>query len=276
MPGKSGVISTLLRIILLGITGYGLIVIFLFFWQDRMVYYPMKQMEGTPADVGLHYREIELVTPDGVRLSAWYVGTGNTQDVLLFCHGNAGNISHRLKSLSIFHNLGLNILLFDYRGYGKSGGKPSEQGTYLDAETAWRYLVEKEKIPAERILLFGRSLGGAVAAYLASKVNARALILESTFTSIPDVGAEAYPFFPVRLLSRYRYNTLELLPGITIPVLVVHSPDDEIISFDHGKSLFEAANEPKYFLNIFGGHNVGFTDSGSIYTDGLKEFLARL
>lgn len=268
--------GAVLRVILWVFIGYSLVVLYVFLLQDRMVYYPMKQMTGTPADAGLHYRELGLVTPDGVGLSAWFIGNDRTRDVVLFCHGNAGNISHRLESLTIFHNLGLNILIFDYRGYGKSGGKPSEQGTYLDAETAWRFLVETEKIPPERILLFGRSLGGAVAAHLASKFKAGALILESTFTSIPDVGANAYPFLPVRLLSKYRYDTLGLLPRINMPVLVVHSPDDEIIPFIHGKTLFEAAKDPKQFLKISGGHNVGFSDSGTIYTDGLNEFLSRI
>lgn len=263
----------LLRILLWGLVCYAVIVLYVFFSQKGMVYMPMKRIDGTPSDIGLPYREVGLVTNDGVGLSAWFVGTDKTRDVVLFCHGNAGNISHRLDSFSIFHRLGLNTFIFDYRGYGRSGGEPSEQGTYRDVEAAWRYLTEAEKIPPQRIILFGRSLGGAVAAQLTVKVKPKALILESTFTSLTDVGAEAYPFLPVRLLSRYRYDTRRFLPEIHVPVLVVHSPDDEIIPFSHGKALFEAANEPKEFLKIFGDHNGGFYNSGEIYTNGLKKFL---
>ncbi len=264
----------LLRILLWIFVCYAVIVLYAFFNQKRMLYMPMKRIDRTPSDIGLPYREVGLVTSDGVGISAWFVGADKSRDVLLFCHGNAGNISHRLESFSIFHRLGLNTFIFDYRGYGRSGGEPSEQGTYLDAAAAWRYLTEAEKIPPQRIILFGRSLGGAVAAQLASTVKPKALILESTFTSVIDAGAQAYPFLPVRLLSRYRYDTRSLLPGIRVPVLVVHSPDDEIIPFDHGKALFETANEPKEFLKIFGDHNGGFYNSGDIYFNGLKEFLA--
>jgi len=266
----------LLRILLWVFICYTVILIYVFFSQKGMVYMPMKEIGGTPSDIGLPYREVSLVTTDGVALSAWFVGTDISRDVVLFCHGNAGNISHRLESLSIFHRLGLNTFIFDYRGYGRSGGEPSEQGTYLDAAAAWSYLTEIEQIPPGRIILFGRSLGGAVAAQLASNVTPKALFLESTFTSITDVGARAYPFLPVRLLSRYRYDTRRLLPGIRVPVLVVHSPDDEIIPFSHGNVLFEVANEPKWFLKISGDHNGGFYNSGEIYFNGLKEFLLKI
>lgn len=266
----------ILRILLWVGVCYILIVLFIYFNQGRMVYFPMKTMGGTPSDIGLPYREVGLVTSDGVGLSAWFVGMDKSRDVVLFCHGNAGNISHRLESLSIFHRLGLNTFIFDYRGYGRSGGEPSEEGTYLDAGAAWRYLTEAEHIPPQRIILFGRSLGGAVAAQLATKVTPKALILESTFTSVTDVGARAYPFLPVRLLSRYRYDTRRLLPDIRVPVLVVHSPDDEIIPFRHGIALFEVANEPKRFLKISGDHNGGFFNSGEIYTGGLNEFLLKI
>jgi fermentation-respiration switch protein FrsA (DUF1100 family) len=194
--------------------------------------------------------------------------------VILFFHGNAGNISHRLDTLEIFHTLGLSTFIIDYRGYGQSEGRPSEQGTYLDAEAAWRYLVEQRQVPPERMIIFGRSLGGAVAAWLAQAHPPRALILESTFTSLPDMAATYLPFLPVRSLARFDYNTLARLPDIHCPVLVVHSPDDEVVPYSHGRQLFEAASEPKEFLELRGGHNEGFLISDN-YQAGLEAFIAR-
>jgi pimeloyl-ACP methyl ester carboxylesterase len=270
-------IAVILRILAVLFSLYILLLIFLFFNQRGMVYFPHKTITATPLDIPLPYREVFLETSDGVPLCAWMVGDDNDRDVVLFCHGNAGNISHRLDSFAIFHRIGLRSFIFDYRGYGRSEGKPSEEGTYRDVEAAWQYLIDTEKIPPGRIILFGRSLGGAVAAYLAAKpdIKARALILESTFTSVPDLGAQSYPFFPVRLLSRYRYNTKALLPGIHLPVLVIHSPQDEMIPFNHGKTLFDAANEPKQFLEISGSHNEGFSDCVEEYTAGLRTFLEK-
>lgn len=265
--------TTVLRMLLLFFSCYLVLVLLVFFFQKRMLYMPYRSMNGSPSDIGLSFRETAFKTSDGVPICGWFVGQGRGRDVVLFCHGNAGNISHRLDSFHIFDYLGLDTFIFDYRGYGKSGGSPSEKGTYLDVEAAWKYLVETEHIKPERIILFGRSLGGAVAAHLALKVKAKALVLESTFTSVPDVGAQVYPFLPVRLLSRYRYDTRSILPRIHLPVLVVHSPDDEIIPYSHGKTLFETANEPKRFLKIFGGHNEGFFNSKEIYIDGFKKFL---
>jgi hypothetical protein len=167
----------------------------------------------------------------------------------------------------------LSVFIVDYRGYGQSEGRPTEQGTYLDADAAWRYLVEERQVPPSEIVLFGRSLGGAVASWLAQNYTPRALILESTFTSIADVGAASYPFLPVRLLSRLQYNTLKRMPDIDCPVLIVHSPEDRLIPYAHGRRLFEAAQEPKEFLTIKGGHNDGFIISAQAYEAKLEEFI---
>jgi fermentation-respiration switch protein FrsA (DUF1100 family) len=173
--------------------------------------------------------------------------------VVLFCHGNAGNVSHRLDTLQFFRSLGLGTLIFDYRGYGRSDGSPSEKGTYRDAEAAWRHLVEQRQIPPERIVILGRSLGGAVAARLAADQRPGALVVESAFTSVPDLAARMFPVYPVHLLARIRYNTLKWIRRVHCPVLVVHSRDDEMIPFRHGRRLFEAAPEPKEFLELRGG-----------------------
>ena len=202
------------------------------------------------------------------------VALGGAAPVVLFCHGNAGNISHRLESIALFHRLGLSVLIFDYRGYGDSEGKPDEQGTYRDARAAWRHLRELRGVAGDDIILFGRSLGAAVAAWLAARERPRAVILESAFTSAASLGAEHYPWLPVDLLLRHRYDTLARVSEIRAPLLVVHSRDDEIVPFHHGRALFDAAAEPKRLLEIRGGHNDGFLASGAVYRDALAAFLA--
>ena len=241
--------------------------------QSRLVYFPSRQVQWTPDVAGLEYEAVTLVASDGVKTSAWFVPATKPRGVVLFCHGNAGNISHRLDTMQLHHSLGLSSLHIDYRGYGQSEGKPSEQGTYRDAEAAWRYLTETRKIPAGQIIIHGRSLGGGVAAWLAAKHAPRGLILESTFTSVPDLGAELYPFLPVRLVARIHYDTRKRLADIKCPVLIVHSPQDEIIPYRHGRRLFEAAREPKTFLEIQGGHNEGWAQSGQQYKQGIDAFV---
>lgn len=247
-----------------------------FVFQSRLLYMPGRTVRYTPRDTGLSYEEVILETEDQVQLCAWLVPAERPRAVVLLCHGNAGNISDRLDTIRLFHELGLTTFIFDYRGYGASRGSPSEKGTYLDAEAAWDYLVHTKEIPAGDIIVFGRSLGGAVAARLAEQRAPKALILESSFTSVPDLGARLYPFLPVRLLSRFSYNAEKHVRGITCPVLVVHSPQDEIVPFTLGQRLFDAANEPKTFLQIRGGHNEGFLVSGRVYTDGIDAFISGL
>jgi fermentation-respiration switch protein FrsA (DUF1100 family) len=196
--------------------------------------------------------------------------------VILFCHGNAGNISHRLESIEMFNRLRLSTFIFDYRGYGKSNGTPSEKGSYLDAMGAWNYLIEHEGLAPSDIILFGRSLGGAIACWLAGQNRPKALIIESTFTSVPDLAEELYFYLPVRWLCRYRYNTLSFVQKIRCPVLVIHSEEDEIVSFSHGRKLFNAAKEPKFFLKISGSHNEGFVISSKLYMNGIKTFLDKI
>lgn len=243
--------------------------------QSRFVYFPQAEMTATPQDVGLPYEAVDLKAADGPRLLGWFVPAQPPRGVVLFCHGNAGNISHRLDSILLFHRLGLSTFIFDYRGYGQSEGKPTEQGTYLDAEAAWGYLVQTRQVAPTEIILFGRSLGGAVAAWLAQGRAPKALIVESTFTSVPDIAAELYPFLPARLLSTFDYSTADYLRQVSCPVLVVHSRGDEMIAFSHGERLFRAANEPKEFLEIRGTHNEGFLTSGRLYEEGLDSFISR-
>ena len=246
---------------------------FLFITQSHYVYYPERALLANPGRIGLRYENVSFETLDGVQLSGWFIPSDSAREVILFCHGNAGNISHRLESIQIFHRLGLNVFIFDYQGYGQSRGKPTEQGTYKDAEAAWNYLVVERQMEPSQVIIFGRSLGGAVAAWLAQSHRPAVLILESTFTSLPDIAAKLYPFLPVRLLLRFEYNTSKYLTRVDCPVLIIHSRDDEIMPVSHGRQLFETASEPKRFLEISGTHNEGFITSGEIYYEGLNTFI---
>lgn len=243
--------------------------------QDRYIYFPDKTLIATPRHIGLAFEELSLLTEDGIRLHGWFIPAPAAQTTLLFLHGNAGNISHRLDSLRLFHGLGLNVLIFDYRGYGRSGGVPSEQGTYRDADAAWRYLTQTRGIPTAKIVVFGRSLGGAVAVWLAGHSAPAALILESTFTSVRDMASRYYPYLPVSVLLRNRYPTLDRIGALRLPTLVVHSHDDEIIPYEFGQRLYAALRGPREFLSLHGGHNDAFLTDQTRYRDGLAGFLRR-
>ncbi len=272
-------IDGLLPYLVIPVAIYLGMLLLLYLMQSRLIYYPnlpSRDLETTPAALGLEFRSLTISTTDDIRLHAWFLPAEKPRATLLFCHGNAGNISHRLDTLRIFHGLGLNVLIFDYRGYGLSEGSPSESGSYEDAQAVWRYLRDDLGIPADKILIFGRSLGGAVAANLATRYAAGGLILESTFTSVPDLAASLYPFFPVRWLSRFGYHTQQALSSISAPILVAHSPDDEVIPFEHGERLFQSATPPKTFLKLSGGHNDGFLQSGETYIRGLDLFIESL
>ena len=247
----------------------------LIIFQSSLVFYPEidREVVATPSQVGLPYENLHLETSDGVDLHGWYIPAPQSRGTVLFLHGNAGNISHRLDSVRMFHRLGYSMLIFDYRGYGNSSGKPSERGTYRDAEAAWRYLTEQRHIPSCRIVLFGESLGGAVAAWLAALQKPAALVIASGFTSVPDLGQRLYPYFPVRWLARIRYDAREYLRSVTAPVLIAHSPEDEIIPFELGRALFAAANSPKQFLELAGGHNDGFISMRESWVRVLEDFL---
>lgn len=257
------------------VAAYGGLALLLYIFQSHLVFYPEtgREITTTPSQVGLAYEDIHLKTSDGISLHGWYIPAPQPRGTVLFLHGNAGNISHRLDSVQMFHRLVYSTLIFDYRGYGNSGGTPSEQGTYRDAEAAWRYLIEQRHIPSCRIILFGESLGGAVAAWLAARQKPAVLVIASGFTSVPDFAQHIYPYLPVRWLARIRYDTRENLRSVAAPVLIAHSPEDEIIPFEHGRALFAAANPPKLFLELAGGHNDGFIFMRESWVRVLGDFL---
>ena len=268
-----------LKIIALVAAAWFLLVLLLYFFQARMVFLanmPGRALTATPEDVGLIYENLRLPTRDGERLHGWYVPAANSRGVVLFFHGNAGNISHRLDSITVFNRLGLDVLIIDYRGYGESSGRPSEKGTYLDGEAAWEYLTGKRGVAPGRIVIFGRSLGGAVAAWLASRNQAAAVIIESSFTSGEDMARRLYPFLPAGLITRLKYPVAEYASRIDSPVLVVHSRDDEIIPFEMGEAIFAAVNGTKSFIELRGDHNNGFFLSMQEYMEGLDAFVEKV
>lgn len=265
----------MLKILFIVIAAYLALVGITYLTQASLLYLPGvpgRQHDATPEAIGLQYEDVWLDTSDGVRVHSWFVPGPSSRTVLYF-HGNAGNISHRLHTIRQFHDLGLAVLIVDYRGYGQSGGKPSEHGLHLDANAAWQYLVGKRGLAPDDIVLFGRSLGGSVAAWLAAQESPGALIVDSSFTSVPDIGQDVYPWLPVRLLARIQHSTKAHMIKASAPVLVVHSRDDEIIPFHHGEALFAAANEPKTFLELRGGHNDAHFTSEDVYLSGLRRFL---
>lgn len=260
-----------------GALAYGAVVVLVYLFQSRLVYFPQigREVAVTPRAYGLPYEAVRLATVDGERLAGWWVPAERARGAVLIFHGNAGNISHRLDYLSMFHRLGYSTLIVDYRGYGESSGSPSEEGTYRDAEAAWRWLTETRGLAARDIVLFGESLGGAVAAWLAARTAPRALVLVSTFTSVPELGAQVYPFLPVRWMSRFRYDTRAALEAVEAPVLVAHSREDDIVPFAHGRELYEAVRGPKAFLELHGGHNESFVFARQEWVAQLAAFLER-
>jgi fermentation-respiration switch protein FrsA (DUF1100 family) len=259
------------------VIAYAVILLLVFAFQSRLVYFPQveRELTTTPRTAGLDYEDVSLRTADGVTLHGWWVPARNPRGAALILHGNAGNISHRLGYLLMFYRLGYASVLIDYRGYGKSGGAPGEEGTYRDAEAAWQYLTEARKLKPRDIVVVGESLGGGIATWLAAKYPPRALVLLSTFTSVPDFGAQVYPWLPVRWLARIKYDNLSRIAKIAVPVLIAHSRDDDIIPFSQGQALFAMAREPKQFLEMRGGHNDGFIYGREEWVAALGAFLEK-
>lgn len=265
----------LFNLLITALVAYLGIVLFVYLAQSHLIYFPEpgREIVNTPDQIGLAYESVEIATANDETLHAWYVPAPEAKATILFFHGNAGNISHRMDYLPMFHRLGYNTLIFDYQGYGQSSGSPSELGTYQDASATWQYLTEVKNIAPAEIILFGESLGGAIAAWLAAKENPGMLVLASVFTSVPDMAEKIYPFLPVRLIARFDYNTLESLQSISSPVFVTHSPQDEIVPFEHGQHLFQAAAEPKQFLTLQGGHNNSFIFMRESWVKALGAFV---
>lgn len=268
-------LSKLLFLMGVAICAYVGVIVLVYLFQSHLFYFPIRSIDTTPDQIDLNYEDVWLQTEDGDRIHGWYVPSDDAEWTVLMFHGNGGNISHRLQTLALLYDLGVNTLIIDYRGYGLSEGRPSEQATYLDALSAWQYLVRKRTQP-ESIVIFGRSLGGAVAVWLANRVKPGGLILESTFTSVTDMAEHHYPFLPVRYISKYRYDSLSIAENIQGPTFMLHSPEDEIVPYDLGRRLYAALPGKKSFLEMEGGHNEGFYVTGNAYTQGFRKFFDSL
>ncbi|MGC2030889.1 MAG: alpha/beta fold hydrolase [Steroidobacteraceae bacterium] len=267
---------TSLLILLTVVAVYVLLVAYVFIFQARLIFFPNvpgRTLTATPRQIGLEFEDLRVTTADRVDLHGWYVAAAPGAPAVILCHGNAGNIAHRLEWLEMLCGMGFAMLLFDYRGFGRSRGTPTEQGTYLDAQAAWDYLTNTKGFSPRSIVIVGESLGGPIAAHLAKDVGPGALILVSTFTSVPDLASNLYWYLPVRLLARFQYPTAEYVARVHVPTLVIHSRDDEMIPFLHGEELRRRASGSAQLLEIFGDHNAAFMLSRPKLIEGIRSVL---
>ena len=254
------------------------------FIEKGFIFHPERSNDSATPDVyGIEYDDVIFRTGDGLNLNGWFVpGKKPSPDAdlhtLLWFHGNAGNINHRLENIKMLHErVPVNVFIIDYRQYGRSEGKISEKGTYIDAGAALAHLHSRKEINQEKIIFFGRSLGSAVAVELALKEKCRALILETPFTSILEMGKKLYPFLPVSLLLKTKYDSLSKIRNIKVPILIMHGDKDDLVPFEHGKRLYDMANEPKEFYTIPGaGHNDTHIVGGDEYFDVIRNFVKKL
>jgi uncharacterized protein len=242
-------------------------------FEHQQLYIPDRQELTTPQAYQLPYEEIFFMTEDGKKLHGWWIPSANSKaPILLLCHGQGGNISDRLPKALTWHRLGASVFLFDYRGYGKSEGRPSEKGLYLDGHAAYHWA--SHRFPKSRVFLYGASLGGGVATELAvNHPEATGLILENAFTSIEGMAQHRYANLPVKWLLSNRFDNKEKISQIKIPVMIFHSRSDEVIPYQMGQELYEAAPIPKYFVRLSGPHDEAYSRSGVSYTTPLRRFL---
>ena len=243
----------------------------LYVFQNRLIYFPSRALAHTPDSIGLDWEEIWLVTDQDEQVHAWFVPHPDARAVAVYCHGNAGNISGRMHTLRMLHAARLSTLIFDYTGYGQSGGKVGEDECYRSARAAVKYA--REALAAERVVLIGRSLGGGIATRMASERAPDALVLQSTFLSLADVAKDLYPWLPARLITGNRFPSKDLIGAIDCPILIAHGTSDRTIPFTHGEGLFAAAQEPKAFVALDGGHNDAYSVSEAKFVDALVAFL---
>ncbi len=245
-----------IRFLLAPLVGYGFLLVGTMLMENSLIYFPSVYPDGIWEPPGLEFEDAWFESVDGTKLHGWYVPQQHPRAFVLIAHGNAGNLSHRYELLQRLAALGVSSMIFDYRGYGRSAGVPSEAGILADARAARRWLAKRAGIDEHQIVLMGESLGGGVMVDLAASDGARALVLENSFTSLPDVAAFHYPWLPVRTLMRTRMASIDKIGKFHGPLLQVHGDADTIIPLALGQRLFAAANEPKTFVAIPGGdHN---------------------
>ena len=245
----------------------------MYLFQGKLIFLPSSDLIVTPQDAGLNAEDVWIETGDGEQLHGWYFPNNSAEYVVVLSHGNAGNISNRIDIAKFLQEIGVSVLIYDYRGYGQSSGEPSEEGFYSDIEAVINYLKTEEKYSEQRMILYGRSLGGAVASYAASKFDVSGLVLDSAFKNLKAMVSDLYPFVPAFLAS-YEFPTEQYLQQLSgMPVMIMHSPNDTIVDISHGRALFEIAKEPKTFVELRGGHNDSFHASVDIHSKSWKAFL---
>jgi fermentation-respiration switch protein FrsA (DUF1100 family) len=260
---------------------YGAILVLLRVYESRLIYFPgpERTLVAPPSSLSLPIQRVEITTEDAVTLVAWVIPAEPPSSLwLLVCHGNAVNLSEFDRPLHYagLRQLVLNLLAYDYRGYGESGGAPSEAGLYRDADAAYHYLTNQRGVPASRIVIFGHSLGSAVAIDLASRVRSAGLIVEGAFTSATDRGQELYPYIPVRWVAASRFSSVDKISRIAVPKLFLHATRDEVIPLAHGRRLYQAAPPPKTFVELQGGHGDAFDVDSARYFGSIASFLVTL
>jgi len=248
---------------------------YLRYLENRIVFIPDRNLDYLPSEINGKWEDVYFDTNDGHRINGWFCPSETENLVVLFFHGNAGNIGDRIWFLNSLNRIGLSVFIIDYRGYGKSRGKASEEGINTDAIGAYNYLIVERKIPEEKVVIWGTSLGGAPATYLASTRKCKALILFSTFTNASDMASIIMPFAPfVKFFLNVSYNNLEKIPQIGKPVLIIHAKEDRITPFWMGQKLYEAAQEPKTFLSLYhSDHAIISEEDSKILWDTVGEFL---
>ena len=261
----------LILVVLGGLWGY------LRFFEWRNLYYPARTIESTPAVFGLQYEDVNFISEDGRLLHGWWIPHPQARGTILHCHGNAGNIGDRVWMAADLHRLKLNVFLFDYRGYGKSRGLPTEQGTYRDARAAYEVVRAKyQDEDSPPVIVHGQSLGGAVAIQLALDKPVRGLIVESSFSSVVDIGEKLYPFLPIRWFCWFRYDSIAKVGRLNLPKLFAHSAHDDLIPYDLGEKLYRAACPPKNFVLLEGTHNDAGWTLTPAYWRAVSEFVDRV
>lgn len=250
-------------------------IIYVRFLEASSLFVPSHDIALTPSQAGLDFEDIYFVTQDHVRLNGWLIKSAvapETAATILYCHGNAGNIGDRVEKIRDFHHLGVNVFIFDYRGFGKSQGRPTENGMYQDALAAYDYLVNREDIAKDRFVVYGASMGGVAAIDLVSQRMVSALIADSTWTNAVDMAQTIVPFVPSFLLTA-QLDNVKKIKEIKVPKLFIHSFDDQTVPFRLGQKLFAVAPEPKRFLRISGSHAQAYSESKDVFLPAMEQFL---
>jgi len=252
-----------------------LFIVYVRYLERTSLFYPTKPFAATPDVYQLSFEDVYIQTAADIKLHGWFVNAPQAKSTLLFFHGNAGNIGDRLGKILFFHQLGLNVLIIDYRGYGKSEGKPTEEGMYQDALAAYSYLIEDRGINPQNVVIYGASLGGTAAVDLASQRQAGALIVDSSFSNAVDMAKKIYPFIPSFLIN-IKLDSLNKIENVAIPKLFIHSVDDQLVPIELGKKLYNAASEPKKFFEVSGGHNDDYFNDHDGFIETISAFLKEL